>query len=437
MQHYAHQACIRCRNQKRKCSRLLPTCSRCKRLSLRCQYQGIEDDHKSPDSSGITQFALVSLSQSVQSHVFAIVGDDEAIALSATRFFSTIHSWFPVINRDSYCTGLSRPRSKHSPDFSLLKLCVHLLGLYPTDGNMSSQMHGLYILATGLAASITAAGVSSLNLLQARILLSFFEIAHGMYTAAYISMGANMRAAAAMSPLPSQEAFDRLESSDAVEDVHRVWGCLVTLDRYASLEMAKVPGPNELDSFDSEAQDLAVNDLLRASCLLEEALIHVYKPAPYDVKYDEAMPLIESLVMLRDSLGTNEKPALSCPATAICRSALIIMMENGHCLDHPPGKDCSPLSIALLQADVEQFVTVCKDFMEKASSSGSIDIPVFFVHTIGTAALMILRYLCDSSTTNAMSSVHALQRLLEAMSNRWLGASLYFEKIQREIDLSA
>ncbi|KAL2831615.1 hypothetical protein BJY01DRAFT_260516 [Aspergillus pseudoustus] len=344
MENYAHQACTRCRNQKRKCNRLLPICTRCKRLKLQCRYQGIEVGHKSPDRSDITQLTLGTLGQNVQSHVFAIIGNEEAIALSATIFFSTIHPWFPIVNRDSYYRGLSRFRSEASPEFSLLTLCMYLLGLYPTDGDMSGQMHGQYILASALVASLTAAGVGSVNVLQARILLSLFEVGHGKYSAAYASMGGNVRAAADMGiGLPQRGRLDRLGPPDAAEDAHHVWGCLVVLDR-----------------------------------------------------------------------------------------AFMIIMENGYRMDHPPGKDCSPLSIALLQADVEQFVNMCEDSMQSILDDGGRNIPVFFVHTIGTSALMILRYFRDSPTTNATPSIHCLQRLLTAVSNRWLVAGYYLEKIRQE-----
>ncbi|KAJ0417522.1 hypothetical protein BJY00DRAFT_200626 [Aspergillus carlsbadensis] len=435
MENYAHQACIRCRGQKRKCNRLLPICSRCKRLSLPCRYHGIEAEHDLPNNGDLSRLALGSLSQNVQSHVLTIVGDDEAIAFSAAVFFSTVHPWFPIANRASYYNGLSGVCSERPPVLSLLTLCIHLLGMPPTNGAMSSQMKGLYILATGLVASFTGVEISSLELLQARILLSLFEVGHGMYDAANISMGANHRAARSMlAGLASGKTTDRLWCGENVKDANRVCHGLTILERYIALEMGQTPDSHISNAagISTQDQDSLLRDLLRASALLEEVLNHIHTPAPYDVKYDEAIPLIQSLVALRDSLRKDVTTPLSCPAMALCRSAFMVIMENGYRLEHPPGKDCSPLSIALLQADVDQFVAACEDITRTIVEGASINIPVFFVQTIGTAALMLLRYFREPEATNPLPSLECLRQLLEAISNRWLGARVYLERIDRE-----
>jgi hypothetical protein len=167
----------------------------------------------------------------VHSHVLTVIGDDKAIAFSAAVYFSTIHAWFPIMNRTSYYSGLSRNSSERSPGFSLLILCIHLLGLSPTNGTLSSQTQGLYILATGLIACITGADVNSLELLQARALLSLFEVGQGMYTAAHISMGANHRAARGID-LASGKTNDRLGCNENVEDAYRVCHGLTILERF-------------------------------------------------------------------------------------------------------------------------------------------------------------------------------------------------------------
>ncbi|CEL00460.1 hypothetical protein ASPCAL00060 [Aspergillus calidoustus] len=411
MENYAHQACARCRSQKRRCNRLLPICSRCRRLNLPCRYQGIEADPDLPKNEDLSQPILRTISKSVQSHISTIIGDDRAIALSAAVFFSTIHPWFPIVNRASYYSGLSKQSPERSPGFGLLILCTHLLGISPTNGTMSSRMQGLYILATGLAASLTGAEISSIELLQARILLSLFEVGHG----------------------PALQVWLRGRPT-AVSGVVQMW---MTTIAYIALEMGQIPDTNELRisnaaSVSTADQDSVLRDLLRASASLEEVLNHIHTPAAYDVKYDEAMPLIQSLVALRDSLVKEGTPPLSCPATALCRSAFMAIMENGYRLEHPPGKDCSPLSIALLQADVDQFVSACEGLTKTMVEGDSINIPGFFVHTTGTAALMISRYFSESRTTNAVPSLQCLKQLLEALSNRWLGAGVYLERIHRE-----
>jgi hypothetical protein len=88
--------------------------------------------------------------------------------------------------------------------------------------------------------------------------------------------------------------------------------------------MRQTPDSNYLNISNSASilahdQDSLLRDLLRASASLEEVLNHIHTPAPYDVKYDEAIPLIQSLVDLRDSFGRDGTPPLSCPAMALCK----------------------------------------------------------------------------------------------------------------------
>ena len=37
----AHQACLTCRKQKRKCDKILPACTLCARMSRRCDYSSV------------------------------------------------------------------------------------------------------------------------------------------------------------------------------------------------------------------------------------------------------------------------------------------------------------------------------------------------------------------------------------------------------------
>ncbi|KAL2826416.1 hypothetical protein BDW59DRAFT_160940 [Aspergillus cavernicola] len=447
MDNYAHQACIRCRKQKRKCNRLLPICSRCKKLDLSCRYHGILEDQaqSSLDSplDALTPMPDVDqLSHTLQSHVSSIIGDKAAIAQSAATYFGTIHTWFPTVNRDAYYRSLLGSHSNPRPTVSLLTLCVYLLAMQPTDG-MSRRMNGLYILVTGFVASLGAAGVNNLDLLQSRILLSLFEVGHGMYPAGYISMGANIRTAVAIGAnLPSDQLTNRFVSLEAADDARRIWQGLVILDRYVSMEMENAPSISK-EGYISFPDQTTLNELqdstsfmklYHASNLVDQVLAHVFNATPYEQKSAEAIPLLESLASFRGSLQNPEKSDLSYLATALCSSAFMTILEFGYLLNHPVGKDCSPLSFVLLEAEVQQFLKAGEEFTQVIAAGDAVNIPVFSVHSIGKAAIIILRYLRDSETVDVSSSLNCLTGLLELMNRRWLAAGVYLEKIQRESD---
>ncbi|KAL4789232.1 hypothetical protein BDV19DRAFT_374407 [Aspergillus venezuelensis] len=236
METYSHQACTRCRKQKRKCSRRVPICSRCNRLNLRCGYLHVQED-ASPDGwsgigPGLAEVSLaVDVTQSALGHALTqrvanIIGGGDCIAQSAAAYFSTVHQWFPILNRDGYFAGLAdlNPQA----EFSLLTICMYLIAAPCRDG-VPAEMNDLYVLVNTFIAALTAARVNSLDLLRCRLLLSLFEVGHGMYSAAYMLMGTSIRAAEMLGiDRDHQESrAGRAEASDA----RCVWLGLVILDR--------------------------------------------------------------------------------------------------------------------------------------------------------------------------------------------------------------
>ncbi|KAL4924258.1 uncharacterized protein BDV17DRAFT_275112 [Aspergillus undulatus] len=426
MDSYAHQACIRCRKQKRRCTRLLPVCARCSRLNLRCSYPEVHESC-TPDAAGtgvgeariFRDFGVTGsdLTHAIQMQVSDVIGGGDGIAQSTAAYFSTVHVWFPIIDRDAYHRRLEK--ADPPSESSLLTLCMCLITIPSSDG-MSAQVNGLYMFATTTVSSLTAAGVSSLQLLQSRLLLSLFEVGHGMYPAAYISIGANVRAAEAMgidSP-PHMEFQSEIVGTD---DAYRLWLGLIILDRYISLEIARAPSiPIDISDVDERVPKHLV-DLHHASALLEKVLSHIHSTTPYEQKAAEAIPILENLSSFRES-RESEIPVRN-PATALCSSAFMTILEFGYRYHHPTGRDCSPLSFALLEAEVQQFVEATKSLLRQ-SPMDDASIPVFSIHSIGKAGILILQYLKDSQVIDIPRSLESLKMLLRTASKHWHAAGM-------------
>lgn len=69
---------------------------------------------------------------------------------------------------------------------------------------------------------IEGLGITSLKIVQARVLVTLFEVAHGFYSAAYISIGTTVRAADALedhaylSPSSSSSTSDESGKEEAI-----------------------------------------------------------------------------------------------------------------------------------------------------------------------------------------------------------------------------
>jgi hypothetical protein len=312
------------------------------RLNLRCHYPG----HSSSERPipNVTQSPLSALGHSPQSQVFSTIGDTIAISQSAAAYFSTVHAWFPTLNRDVYSRRLPELHVDPLPGFRLLTLCVYLISLPPLENDISNHMNALYIQLTGCVASLTAAGVNSLDLLHSRLLLSLFEVGHGMYPVADISMGANARAAEAMGAhLPSDQLYDRLGSLEAAEDARRIWQGMLILDRFVkspvfvfsnvirciALEMGKPltispsPSPKQTRATSpqitpSAAESTQLTRLLLASSHLAQVLSHVHIRTSSEQRSAEAMRIVESLASFRDTLAQSKEISLAFPAAPLC-----------------------------------------------------------------------------------------------------------------------
>jgi hypothetical protein len=82
---------------------------------------------------------------------------------------------------------------------------------------------------------LEATGFLSLEFIQARILVTVFEMGHGLYPAASISISACARTARALG-LNKKRFMDTVSddfSRQRAEEVKRVWWEIVNLDRYA------------------------------------------------------------------------------------------------------------------------------------------------------------------------------------------------------------
>jgi len=102
----------------------------------------------------------------------------------------------------------------------------------PEDENEPSEFKSQYLFAKTSIAATEGLGLNSLLLVKSRILVTLFEVAHGFYPAAYISIGAIVRAAEAITdrimydPLVSQ-----LDDEENKEECVLIWCGTLLLDR--------------------------------------------------------------------------------------------------------------------------------------------------------------------------------------------------------------
>lgn len=172
------------------------------------------------------------------------VGSIENRKKAAVGYFRTTHQWLPFIDEGAYFVHLEATHGKEhlNPHFGLLSLCLLLIGIVPTHGEMSERMTALYIFAKGAVTTLSDTDACSLELLQCRLILTVFEAGHALYPAAYVSTGSNIRAAEAMGidAESSPEVRSRATTSPQGRMGEHIWDAMVIMRRYVSSHLSAV-----------------------------------------------------------------------------------------------------------------------------------------------------------------------------------------------------
>lgn len=283
-------ACVSCKQLKRKCNRAHPECSTCVRsvftypttihnwliyrVGRACSYSDAplrlhgdttsllnSETHEAPSDGTLTSrrpqsddsptsfFGIAVSSSDLFRHevlqksavdvaickdVCNILGERDEIVALAAKYFDTLSHRMPFIWKDRFNSRLRSMHSNPHADFSLLCLCISLVIQHPPKYGQS-VLSSVYAVIKSHISLLETSGFLSLEFVQARLLLSVFEIGHGLYPAASISIGACARTARALGLNKKQFKNASLDNSSKqrAEEEKRVWWEIVNLDRYA------------------------------------------------------------------------------------------------------------------------------------------------------------------------------------------------------------
>lgn len=272
----ARIACVSCRRGKRRCDRALPSCDVCTRQDIQCSYPTLRRQKNGLALAGLPYWtkeqALVSRSQEldgnftrlsvlsetaiaisfiaprvfreaqlglpqpnppIPNEVAAHIGDVSNIHSIVRPFFSTIHIWMPIISKKRFATMLN-PLSHRPSELSLLVLCMKLCCTPPPEDRKDGRTP-LYRAAKRFHYDVEAAGVLSIRILQAGLLIALYELGHAIYPAAYLTVGACARYGMALGidrfGLELMGDTERTAPWLEIEEMRRVWWAVLILDR--------------------------------------------------------------------------------------------------------------------------------------------------------------------------------------------------------------
>ena len=206
------------------------------RLGRRCEYEVSKASCLGPTPSQSATF-LASVPLAPNQLKNAVIHKLEPFTPESTlsAYHQAIEPWFPIASK---LQGRLRPTWDETPlDVALLCLSILLLTTSPSSTTNSdrntSELETLYLQTKSSLASAEGLGFNSFPIVQSRILITLFEVSHGFYPAAYISIGATLRAIETLEVHPMGDALQPHCSDGAVshEETILTWCGILVLDR--------------------------------------------------------------------------------------------------------------------------------------------------------------------------------------------------------------
>ncbi|KAG9241397.1 hypothetical protein BJ878DRAFT_520904 [Calycina marina] len=173
----------------------------------------------------------------IPSHVLDIMGDGTSVQEALDVYFATVHVWMPIISRKRLEAYMASPTWNWGPDTAFLFLCIKLICLRPQDGLEVSQNH-IYVSAKRVLSLLEATGTVSLLVLQAALLIVWYEYGQAIYPAAYMTAGWCKRYGILLDINNHPSAYEMLgrpETWTEQEERRRTWWGVLISDRVVKI----------------------------------------------------------------------------------------------------------------------------------------------------------------------------------------------------------
>ncbi|KAF2799372.1 hypothetical protein K505DRAFT_265804 [Melanomma pulvis-pyrius CBS 109.77] len=441
------QACSRCKVHKRKCDKTLPQCSLCKRLCQVCRYENAASI-ASPDAEN--KFTPHRIKADIIQNL-----SDLELNLIISVYSRCIRPWFPFTSEFKLYNHLPPTWNDASVDFTLLAFIILLFKASPqlSEGchSFNSDIMSMYLSSKSWLALLEGLGLNSIDLVNSRLLITLFEVVHGFYPAAYLSIAATVRAADALSIYKSQDASLN-RSSDLIgkekDEVTELWAAIMIVDRYVAVENGKwpsitrgraVPGCNY--PFSGKNLERRLSPFLRlyeASSHLDKVHMAVHEPTIQQSFNIEEVRLILMTLKSFDTIVEHEiagTSKLSSSGLALASTGLFLIYENGNqtlYLDEATSK-CRAQSVVALASMIEDIISLFKGPEEDTIIVDVETVSPFILHLVyKVAAIVTARLHSSLDLESNLQKVRSCRKILKFMGQRWLAGERYLRLLNED-----
>jgi hypothetical protein len=176
-----------------------------------------------------------TLQQSIVDSVLRIFGSFDSIHIIAREFFVGTHQRISSISKFRFFRSLEIFDTTPRADLATLCLCILLIQQTPA-GKETNMQSSLYYKVKSLINLLETANNISLDLVHCRILVTFYEMGHGLHTAAYLSVAACARVSRALGLHRKRWRNLGAEQDKLIlEEEKRAWWAVIIMDRFINL----------------------------------------------------------------------------------------------------------------------------------------------------------------------------------------------------------
>lgn len=162
------------------------------------------------------------------------IGDTDESRRIAVRYFETMHTPLAFISKIRFYDTLFGSSDIRS-DLAFLLLCMKLVMSKPISNRVRPETTDIYRLAKQTIPEGELSTLVTIPILQAMVLIALYEIGHGIYPSAYVSIGTCARYGLALGLDRELNVFDNSPRRwIELEERRRAWWAVLILDRYDS-----------------------------------------------------------------------------------------------------------------------------------------------------------------------------------------------------------
>ncbi|KAE9367121.1 hypothetical protein N431DRAFT_548747 [Stipitochalara longipes BDJ] len=360
-------------------------------------------------------------------------------------YFETIHKWFWIFSQSTLTMQHPTTWDTASVDFSLLCFAIILLNSAPQESQgayiLSFEHRSMYLKSKAWISLLEGAGLNSIDFVKARLVVNIFEVSHGLYPAAYLSIAATIRAADALALFHQEGGSQSLAETDPSE--YRIMWCgIAVIDRYIATENSKCvpitrdrPMPPATLSCNPlcllEQPATAFTRLFEASTFLDHVHRVVHQPVSQETLNVEEMTVIVRTLKSFEAVVNQEileQSKLFSICLALSSTALLLTFDNGS-KTKASDENWSDSLNKLIEDIVEMVELLNGDNLPAEEPT----IPPLATFLIYKAAAIITRKLqADVELEVNLQRLRTLRKTLKIIAQRWLAGQRYLNLLDED-----